>query len=81
MPLIEALLPDQVTNDIDRLIEQGAFINRDHAFEELLSLGVSAYSITDETPSALDESLFTNVVDDQQDPAMESDQPDEDHPF
>lgn len=81
MPQIEASLPDQVVNDIDRLIEQGEFINRDQAFEELLSLGASAYETTDETPSAVDESMFTNVVSDQQDPATEVDQSDEDHSF
>jgi Arc/MetJ-type ribon-helix-helix transcriptional regulator len=70
-------LPDDVDIEISQLVEEGEFINRDQAVEELLSLGVSAYT-TDETASQTpDEDLFTQVVDDQQDPAIRNESDDE----
>jgi Arc/MetJ-type ribon-helix-helix transcriptional regulator len=77
MPTAEVSLPDDVDIEIRQLVEEGEFINRDQAVEELLSLGVSAYS-TDESPNqTTDEDLFTQVVDDQQDPAIRNESEDE----
>jgi Arc/MetJ-type ribon-helix-helix transcriptional regulator len=77
MPTAEVSLPDDVDIEIRQLVEEGEFINRDQAVEELLSLGVSAYS-TDESPNqTADEDLFTQVVDDQQDPAIRNESDDE----
>jgi len=74
MPKVEVSLPDRVETEIDRLIEQGEFVNRDQAVEELLSMGVSAYDTTEETDTAAtDEELFSQTVEDQQDPAMQDD--------
>lgn len=77
MPQIEASLPDHIDSEIDHLVEQGEFINRDQAVEELLTLGVSAYDREEDTASELDDDLFTNVVDEQQDPAMQTESNDE----
>lgn len=74
MPQIEVSIPDQIDSELDRLVEQGDFINRDQAIEELLSLGISAYSSRDETTSELDDPLFTQAVNDQQDPALQDEQ-------
>jgi Arc/MetJ-type ribon-helix-helix transcriptional regulator len=74
MPKVEVSLPDRVETEIDRLIEQGEFVNRDQAVEELLSMGVSAYDTTEETDTAAaEEDLFSQTVEDQQDPAMQDD--------
>ena len=74
MPKVEVSLPDRVETEIDRLVEQGEFVNRDQAVEELLSMGVSAYDTTEETDTAAaEEDLFSQTVEDQQDPAMQDD--------
>ncbi|WP_135663755.1 ribbon-helix-helix domain-containing protein [Halorhabdus rudnickae] len=82
MPKISISLPDRIENDIDRLVEQGEFVNRDQAVEELLTMGVSAYGTTDEpneTPA--EEDMFSQTVEDQQDPAIQDDDPDEGYTF
>ena len=82
MPKISISLPDRIENDIDRLVEQGEFVNRDQAVEELLTMGVSAYETTDdpaETPA--EEDMFSQTVEDQQDPAIQDDDPDEGYTF
>jgi Arc/MetJ-type ribon-helix-helix transcriptional regulator len=67
-------LPDRIITEIDRLVEQGEFLNRDQAVEELLTMGVSAYETTEEDPAGeVDEDLFTQAIDDQQDPAAMDD--------
>jgi Arc/MetJ-type ribon-helix-helix transcriptional regulator len=70
MPKVEVSLPDRIETEIARLVEQGEFVNRDQAVEELLSMGVSAYDTVEESGPETDEDLFTQAVDDQQDPAM-----------
>ena len=77
MGKVEVSLPDRVDSEITRLVEGGEFVNRDQAVEELLSMGVSAYDTTEEedTPAA-DQELFSQAVEDQQDPAMQ-DEPDD----
>jgi Arc/MetJ-type ribon-helix-helix transcriptional regulator len=75
MPKVEVSLPDRVETEIDRLVEQGEFVNRDQAVEELLSMGVSAYDIEEETEEP-GEDLFSQTVEDQHDPAM-TDEPDD----
>jgi Arc/MetJ-type ribon-helix-helix transcriptional regulator len=77
MPTAEVSLPDDVDIEISQLVEEGEFINRDQAVEELLSLGVSAYTTDDSPSDAADEDLFTQVVDDQQDPAIRNESDDE----
>ena len=74
MPETEVTLPDRVTSDIDRFIDSGEFLNWDQAVEELLTLGISAYSTTEEPT---EESVFQNHATEQKDPAMEDSDQDE----
>ena len=76
MSEVEVSLPDRIDSEIARLVEQGEFLNREQAIEELLSMGVSAYAPA-ETTDDPDENLFTQMTDDQQDPAARSDDGDE----
>ncbi|WP_299332123.1 DUF7120 family protein [Haloplanus sp.] len=77
MPTAEVSLPDDIDIEISQLVEEGEFINRDQAVEELLSLGVSAYTTEESTTGPADEDLFTQVVEDQQDPAIRNEGDDE----
>ena len=82
MPKIEVSLPDRIENDIARLVEQGEFVNRDQAVEELLTMGVSAYDTEEESAApGTDEDLFTQTVEDQQDPAMQNEPQDDGYTF
>lgn len=71
MATIEVDLPDRVSGELNRLVESGEFLNRERAFEELLQRGVSVYNVEETPESELDEDLFTQAVEDQQDPAMQ----------
>jgi Arc/MetJ-type ribon-helix-helix transcriptional regulator len=75
MVTFEISLPDRIATDIDRLVDQGDFLNREQAIEELLSLGVSSHGPVDDSEEELSEDLFTQAVDDQQDPASYQDDP------
>ncbi|MFB6154856.1 MAG: CopG family transcriptional regulator [Haloferacaceae archaeon] len=77
MPEVEVTVPDRIESDIDRLVEDGEFLNREQAVEELLSMGVSAYDTGDGSTQEPNEDLFTQTVDDQQDPAIEDDRQDD----
>jgi hypothetical protein len=67
-------LPDRVLTEIDRLVEQGEFLNRDQAVEELLGMGVSAYETTsNDSMGGVGDDPFSQAIDDQQDPAMRDD--------
>ncbi len=71
MTQIEVSLSDQTDSEMQRLVEQGEFINRDQAVEKLLSRGLSAYQTTDDEPAAqMDDSMFEQMTEDQQDPAL-----------
>ena len=76
MPEVEVSLPDRIDSEISRLVEQGEFLNREQAVEELLSMGVSAYAPTD-TNDEPEQDLFTQMTDDQQDPAARTDNGDD----
>jgi Arc/MetJ-type ribon-helix-helix transcriptional regulator len=71
VPNIEVSLPDRVDSEIDRLVEQGDFINREQAIEELLSMGMSAYDAND--TSTEDDEWVTQDVSEHQDPALQDD--------
>jgi Arc/MetJ-type ribon-helix-helix transcriptional regulator len=77
MPDVEVSLPDRIDSEIDRLIEQGEFLNREQAVEELLTMGVSAYAPTEETDQQEAEDLFTQMTEDQKDPAARDDDGDD----
>ena len=71
MPKIEVSLPDRIDGDIDQLVSQGEFVNREQAIEELLSMGVSAYDTGGQSGRTREEDeLFSQTIEDQQDPAM-----------
>jgi Arc/MetJ-type ribon-helix-helix transcriptional regulator len=72
MSKVEVSLPDRIDSEIRRLVEQGEFVNRDQAVEELLSMGMSAYDTTTESQEP-DQNLFSQAVEDQQDPAARTD--------
>lgn len=74
MSKIKLSLPDQTDSEIQRLVEQGEFLNRDQAIEDLLKRGISAYqTTTEESESPVDDELFGQTAAEQQDPAMEDD--------
>jgi Arc/MetJ-type ribon-helix-helix transcriptional regulator len=69
VPTIELSLPDKMDSEITRFVDQGEFINREQAIEELLTTGISAYDVgEDSTEETLDDS-FTHMTDEYQDPA------------
>jgi Arc/MetJ-type ribon-helix-helix transcriptional regulator len=81
MPTVEVTLPDRIESEISRLVEQGEFINRDQAVEELLTLGVSSYGTTTDTSEDPGDELFTQTIEDQRDPAMREDAGGDGHSF
>jgi len=81
MPDVEVSLPDRIDSEIDRLLEQGEFLNREQAVEELLSMGVSAYASTEDTDQPEGEDLFTQMTEDQTDPAARDDDQGDDYTF
>lgn len=74
MPLVEVSLPKQLDAELDRLVEQDEFVNREQAIEALLTNGLSVYDSADQPSSEMTDDVFTQAVDDQQDPAIEDDQ-------
>jgi len=78
MPSMEVAIPDRIDSQIDRLVEQGDFLNREQAVEELVSMGISAYSTSETSGSSeeMREDMFSQAVDDQQDPAARTDDDD-----
>ena len=76
---VQVALPDRIDSEIDRLVEQGEFLNREQAVEELLSMGMSAYTTTE--TSDTEENLFTQATDDQQDPALRDQETGDDYTF
>ncbi|MFB6301469.1 MAG: CopG family transcriptional regulator [Haloferacaceae archaeon] len=69
MATFEVTLSDQTESEIDRLVEGEDFLNREQAIEELLSRGVSAYDTTDSSTDDVDDEIFRQVANDQEDPA------------
>jgi len=81
MPEVEVALPDRIESEINRLVDQGEFINREQAIEELLSMGVSAYSMSEESTPEEGEELFTQAVEEQQDPALQDEGGEDEYTF
>lgn len=72
MPRIEVTLPDQIDEQITRFIEEGEFVNRDEAVEQLLNAGLHAYDVhEDEEPGDIGEYGMTD------DPLGSSDEDDD----
>lgn len=81
MSEFEVSLSDRIDSEIDRLVEQGEFLNREQAVEELLTMGVSTYATTGESDREEDETLFTQMTEDQQDPAAREDDANDEYTF
>lgn len=79
MSKIEVDVPARLSDEVQRLVDQGEFLNREQAIEELLTRGVSVYS-TDSSSDEPGEDVFTQTAEDQQDPAAR-DEPGEDYSF
>lgn len=79
MTKIEVDLPDRIDSEIARLAEQGEFLNRKEAIEDFLTRGLQAYDVeNDGGEGEADGDLFTEAIDEQQDPAaLDEDQNDE----
>jgi Arc/MetJ-type ribon-helix-helix transcriptional regulator len=70
MAKYEVGLSDQQHSEIERLVDQGDFINWEQATEELLVMGLSAYTTEEETGDVVaEEEVFTETIAEQQDPA------------
>ena len=71
MTKIEVDLPDRIDSEISRLAEQGEFLNRKEAIEDFLTRGLQAYDVEGDTTTEgeADGDLFTDAIDEQQDPA------------
>ncbi|MFB6094229.1 MAG: CopG family transcriptional regulator [Halanaeroarchaeum sp.] len=76
MTEVEVTLPDDVNAELDRLVEQGEFISRDQAAEELLSMGISAYDSMEPDDEPRVEETVEQTFEDQQDPAAQSEDDD-----
>jgi Arc/MetJ-type ribon-helix-helix transcriptional regulator len=81
MPEVEVTLPDRIESEIERLVDQGEFLNRERAVEELLSMGMGAYETADDTTGEVDEEMFTGTFEEQQDPAMRDEGADDTRTF
>jgi Arc/MetJ-type ribon-helix-helix transcriptional regulator len=77
MPTTEVVVPDKVDTEISQLVERDEFLNREQAIEELLSMGISAYDTGRSTTEESGEDVFTQSMDDQHDPAMDTGQGDD----
>jgi Arc/MetJ-type ribon-helix-helix transcriptional regulator len=81
MPKVEVSLPDRIESEIQQLVDQGEFVNRDQAVEELLSRGISAYGVGNHEDEPEEEGLFSQTVEDQQDPAMRNEDSGDEYTF
>lgn len=72
MSKIEVDVPARLADEVQRLVDQGEFLNREQAMEELLTRGVAVYN-TDTTTEDTSEDVFTQATNDQQDPAARED--------
>ena len=70
-------LPDRTVSEIDQMVEQGEFVNREQAIEELLEMGLSAFAPAEEAEVDFEPDMFSQSVSDQGDPAALGDQDDE----
>lgn len=81
VPQIQVSLPDKLDGEISRLVEQGEFVNRDQAIEDLLSRGMSAYETVEDSPEEMDEGFFTETPNEQVDPALQDDNLGDDYSY
>jgi Arc/MetJ-type ribon-helix-helix transcriptional regulator len=62
MPKVDLTVPEHLEMQIAQLVEQGEFVDRNDAVEELLSTGLKAYKTSgpmdDEEPEYEDEGMM-----------------------
>jgi Arc/MetJ-type ribon-helix-helix transcriptional regulator len=63
MPKVELTVPEHLEMRIAQLVEQGEFLNREEAIEDLLSTGIKAYKTSgpmddDEEPGYEDDGMM-----------------------
>ncbi|WP_435096300.1 DUF7120 family protein [Halarchaeum sp. P4] len=62
MPKVEINIPDHIEMQIAQLVEQGEFLTREDAIEDLLSAGIKAYKTSgpmeDDEPGLEDEGMM-----------------------
>ncbi len=62
MPKVQLTIPDHLEMQIAQLVEEGEFVNREEAIEELLSTGLRAYKtsgpIEDEEPGYEEDGMM-----------------------
>jgi len=62
MPKVELTIPEHLEMQIAQLVEQGEFVNREEAIEDLLSTGLKAYKTSgpmdDEEPGYEDDGMM-----------------------
>lgn len=62
MPKVEINIPDHIEMQIAQLVEQGEFLSREEAVEDLLSAGIKAYKTSgpmdDDDTSLEDEGMM-----------------------
>lgn len=81
MPTAEVSLSDKTENEITHLVEQGEFLNRERAIEELLTMGISAYDTGDSTEEEAVDDVFTRSRTDRRDPAVDDGGAGDEYPF
>ncbi len=81
MPTFEVSLPDKLESELTRLVEQGEYLNREQAVEDLLTKGLSAYDTREQPADEGFSDSFTEKFDDQQDPALQDDPSDDGYAF
>ena len=54
MPKVEITIPEHLEMQIAQMVEQGEFVNREEAIEELISTGMKAYKTSGPQDSETD---------------------------
>lgn len=62
MPSVEITVPEHLETRIAQLVEQGEFVSREEAIEELISTGMKAYKtsgpVEEEEPSFEEDNMM-----------------------
>jgi Arc/MetJ-type ribon-helix-helix transcriptional regulator len=62
MPKVDLTIPEHLEMQIAQMVEQGEFVNREEAVEELLSTGLKAFKTSgpmeEEEPALEDEGMM-----------------------
>ena len=63
MPKVEISIPEHIEMQIVQMVEQGEFLNREEAIEDLLAAGIKAYktstnAVREDDPDMEDDGLM-----------------------